>query len=143
MSNYIHATQENGRSFVMRQIEGPVVMLNLLNFRDAADYSGSPELDPGKPISGRAAYVLYMEAVQPLLAKSGGELLFMGKGGQYLIGPEADGWDAVLLVRQKSVARFLAFAEDPDYLAIAGHRTAALRDSRLLPMEAARPEDLL
>ena len=143
MSTHIHATQDSGRSFVMRQIEGPVVMLNLLNFRETADYSGSPELDPGKPISGSAAYVRYMEAVQPLLAKSGAELLFMGKGGQFLIGPEADGWDAVLLVRQTSVANFLAFAEDADYRAIAGHRTAALRDSRLLPMEIAQPTDFL
>lgn len=143
MSTHIHATQENGRSLVIRQIEGAVVMLNLLNFKEQADYSGSPDLDPGRPISGKEAYVLYMKAVTPLLAKSGAELIFMGKGGQFLIGPEADGWDAVLLVRQKSVNQFLAFAQDPDYQAVAGHRTAALRDSRLLPMQVAQPKDLL
>ncbi len=135
MANYLHVTQDNGRALMSRNIEGPVVMLNLLNFRETADYSANPELDPGSPISGKEAYQRYMKAVKPLLAESGAELIFSGKGGQFLIGPEADGWDWVLLVRQRSVQDFLAFAQNLDYLAVAGHRTAALQDSRLLPMQ--------
>ena len=38
---YLMPTQEAGRKFVMRQIEGNVIMLNLLRFRDIADYSDS------------------------------------------------------------------------------------------------------
>ena len=39
-----------------------------------------------------------------------------------------------VLVRQRDVAAFLAFASNAEYLAGLGHRTAALEDSRLLPL---------
>ena len=39
-----------------------------------------------------------------------------------------------MLVRQASLGDFAAFAGDADYLAGIGHRTAAISDSRLLPM---------
>lgn len=42
----------------------------------------------------------------------------------------------MLLEEQASPEAFMAFASDPGYLAGIGHRTAALEDSRLLPMEA-------
>jgi hypothetical protein len=70
----------------------------------------------------------------PYLLKGGGDLLFSGEGGQFLIGPEHERWDRALLIRQNSVDSFLAFATDPTYLAGLGHRTAALEDSRLLPL---------
>lgn len=131
---YLMPTQEAGRNFVMRQIQGSVVMLNLLRFRDAADYSASPELMPQEPISGKQAYQLYIEHTLPFLTKSGGEILFMGEGGDFLIGPTTERWDAVLLVKQNSVDSFIAFESDKDYMKGIGHRTAALADSRLLPM---------
>jgi len=40
----------------------------------------------------------------------------------------------VLLVEHPSVEKFLEFAKNENYLKTAGHRTAALEDSRLLPM---------
>lgn len=131
---YLEPTQEAGRLFVTRQIAGPVVMLNLLRFRAIADYSGTPHLAPTQPISGREAYKLYIEHTLPHLERSGGELLFLGQGGHFLIGPGEERWDAVMLVRQRSVADFLSFASNPEYLAGMGHRLAALEDSRLLPL---------
>lgn len=136
MSNHLHVTQEQGKNFYMRQIQGEVVMLNLLKFKETADYSDSPHLQPDEPISGKAAYKLYMKTVTPLLAKAGSSLLFSGKGGQVVIGPQDEYWDLVLLVKHESVAKFMAFANDEAYKKIAGHRTAALADSRLLPIEA-------
>jgi hypothetical protein len=126
--------QEAGRKFVMRQIEGSVVMLNLLRFRDIADYSDSPELMPKEPVSGKQAYQLYIEHTLPFLIKSGGEILFMGEGGDFLIGPSSERWDAVLLIKQNNVNSFIAFESDKDYMKGIGHRTAALLDSRLLPL---------
>jgi hypothetical protein len=64
--------------------------------------------------------------------KSGGEILFFGEGGPYLIGPEDEYWDRAMLIQQSSVESFLAFASHTAYLAGLGHRTAALEDSRLL-----------
>lgn len=131
---YLEPTQESGREFFTRGISGSVVMLNLLRFRDVADYSDSPALAPTVPISGEAAFQLYMEHTLPFLESSGGEVLFYGKGGAFLIGPVDECWDAAMLVRQSSLASFLAFASNPDYLAGMGHRLAALEDSRLLPL---------
>lgn len=135
---YLDPSQEQGRAFFTRNIAGSVVMLNLLRFRPTADYSAAPALMPGAPISGEKAYHLYMEHTLPFLKASGGELLFYGSGGGFLIGPANERWDAAMLVRQSSVGSFLAFASNKDYLAGLAHRVAALEDSRLLPLIEAR-----
>lgn len=135
MQTYLEPTQESGRAFFMRGITGSVVMLNLLRFRATADYSASPQLAPATSITGEAAYRLYMEHAMPHLEKSGGKLLFFGLGGSFLIGPDNERWDAALLVQQSSPAAFVAFASNTEYLAGIGHRTAALEDSRLLPLQ--------
>jgi hypothetical protein len=131
---YLEPTQESGRAFMARGISGNVVMLNLLRFREYADYSATPQLAPREPISGAAAYRLYIQHTLPHLQKSGGELIFLGKGGNFLIGPTNERWDAAMLVRQRSVSDFIAFASNQEYLAGIGHRVAALEDSRLLPL---------
>jgi hypothetical protein len=131
---YLDVTEEAGRAFFMRRVAGSVVMLNLLRFRARADYSATPHLAPPEAIDGATAYQRYIEHTLPLLRKSGGDVMFFGRGGAFLIGPPAERWDAALLVRQRSVADFIAFASDKEYLAGVGHRTAALEDSRLLPL---------
>ena len=132
--SYLEPTQEAGRAFFGQGIVGPVVMLNLLRFRAVADYSATPALAPDTPISGEAAYGRYVEHTMPHLERSGGEVLFFGKGSRFLIGPDEERWDAAMLVRQASAEAFLAFASDPAYLSGLGHRLAALEDSRLLPL---------
>ena len=131
---YLEPSQAAARAFFSRPPPGPVVMLNLLRFRAIADYSAFPALAPPTPISGEAAYRRYVEHTQPYLEKSGGKVLFAGRGGPFLIGPEVERWDAAMLVTQASAAAFLAFASDAGYLAGLAHRTAALEDSRLLPL---------
>ena len=119
---------------MMRAIEGEVVMLNLLRFREVADYAADPELAPVATISGAAAYDRYIAHTLPFLRDSGGEVVFLGAGGPVLIGPDGEQWDRVLLVRQRSVQAFMAFAANAAYLKGLGHRTAAVADSRLLPL---------
>ena len=131
---YLEPTQAAGRDLFLRGIEGPVVMLNLLRLRTVADYSASPELAPAEPISGAAAFDRYIAHTRPFLAASGGEVLFLGAGGGLLIGPPDERWDLAMLVRQSGVAAFMAFADDPACMAGIGHRTAAVEDSRLLPL---------
>lgn len=131
---YLDPDNETVMAFLGRKIQGEIVMLNLLRFRDVADYSAHPELAPDAPISGREAYGKYVQHTLPFLRRSGGDLLFLGDGGDYLIGPSGSGWDMAMLVRQDSVDSFLAFASDQEYLAGMGHRVAALTDSRILPL---------
>jgi hypothetical protein len=132
--SYLEPTQEAGRAFFSKGLTGSIVMLNLLRFRAVADYSAAPHLAPASPITGEEAYRHYMEHTLPFLKQSGGELLFLGQGGAFLIGPADERWDAAMLVRQSSVASFLAFASNEDYLRGIGHRLAALEDSRMLPL---------
>lgn len=123
---------------MQRPAGGPLVMLNLLRFREIADYTHAPQLAPATPISGEAAFQRYIEHTLPYLRESGGELEFLGTGGTFLIGPSDERWDMVMLVRQRDVATFLAFAQHEAYLPGLAHRTAALEDSRLLPMNQIR-----
>lgn len=136
---YLDPTQEQGREFFLSGISGAVTMLNLLRFRDEADYSQHSHLAPEAPITGEEAYRRYMEHTMPFLEASGGELLFYGSSKQFLVGPTDEHWDAAMLVRQSSVQSFLAFATNQDYLAGIGHRVAALADSRILPLTQADP----
>lgn len=131
---FLEPTQESGAALFRRNISGEVVMLNMLRLREIADYSGDPDLAPETPISGREAFQKYIDHTMPFLKESGGELLLLGDGGAFFIGPGDERWDVVMLVRQASVESFFAFASNAGYLAGMGHRTAAILDSRLLPI---------
>ncbi len=133
---HIAPTDRTAAALIGRGMDTPVVMLNLLKFRDIADYRAAPDRAPARPISGAEAYALYSAGITPLLQASGGEVLFEGRGGDWFIGPEGEGWDHVLLVRQASVASFLSFAQNPEAQRLGQHRTAALENSRLLPLTA-------
>ena len=134
---FFDVTPQQGARFFGAPDSGPVVMLNLLRFRERADYSHAPDLEPTGGVAGREAYSRYMAGMLPLLEASGGEVLFNGTSSHFLIGPENEQWDHVLLVRQASKASFLAFASDPESQRITAHRTAAISDSRLLPISPA------
>ncbi len=131
---HFEPTEESAVALVARRIEGPITMVNLLRFREVADYSESPELAPNGPITGAEAYRRYSEWTMPFLLDSGGEVVFEGAGGMFFIGPTDERWDHVLIVRQNSLDDFFAFASNPGYLEGMGHRTAAIEDSRLLPV---------
>jgi uncharacterized protein (DUF1330 family) len=131
---YLEPTQESGAHLFSKNIQGEVTMLNLLKFRKIADYSENPELDTGDQISGKDAYKKYMDETLAFLEESGGKIIFEGECDRFLIGPENEEWDYMLLIRQSSLQSFLSFASNPAYLKVLGHRTAALEDSRLLPI---------
>jgi len=133
--SYIHPTQESGKKFFKDYSgKGKVTMLNLLKFKAIADYTGHEDIKPKNNITGKEAYNLYMTYTAPLLEKAGSKLSFIGTAGDFVIGPENEAWDLMLLVEHESVEKFIAFTEDPEYLKTGGHRTAALADSRLLPL---------
>lgn len=131
---YLDPADENITKLIERGLSGPVVMLNLLRFREEADYRAHPKLAPAAPISGRQAYQRYMEHTMPYLTESGGSVDFVGEGGHAFIGPIEERWDLVLLVRQSNIESFFDFASNEGYLAGLGHREAALVDSRLIPL---------
>lgn len=130
---YLDVTNEAGARFFTSSVQGPVVMLNLLKFKAQAVFP--EDKDPGTPMTGEQAYQLYMKYTKPYLLEAGSEVLYAGKGGPFLIGPEEEGWDLVLLVKHQSKEQFLTFARNEGYLKTAFYRNAALEDSRLLPLQ--------
>ena len=51
MTTYLEPTPASGAALMRRGLTGPVVMLNLLKFRQTADYSAAPDLTPDSPIT--------------------------------------------------------------------------------------------
>ena len=86
-NTFIEPSQESGAALFRRNIPGELVMLNMLRLRETADYSDTPELAPSTPITGREAFQRYIDHTMPYLKESGGELVLLGKGGQFFIGP--------------------------------------------------------
>ena len=107
----------------------PVVMINLLKFRDAAAY---PKGSDAAPCSGRKAYERYSRVALNKVIEVGGRPIWAGEGLGSIIGPEEEGWDEAILVRYPSVEAFVSMLGMPEYQAVTIHRTAALEDSRLI-----------
>jgi len=103
----------------------PVVMLNLLRYRDTAQSGHGVD-----GLSGREAYDVYGRRFAELHPRFGGEPIWMGRARRSVIGSED--WDLVVLVRYPTRRQFVEMLKHPDYQAIAPLRAAALADSRLI-----------
>ena len=108
----------------------PVTMLNLLRFRDTADYGPNDTL---APCSGRAAYYeRYAPAVTPMVMALGGRVVWAGSVLGHPVCPNDERWDDMLVVEYPDIESILGMFRSPDYQAQVMHRTAALADSRLI-----------
>lgn len=108
----------------------PIVMLNLLRFRDKAKYK-----DGEANYSGREAYQKYSEVAFGKVQGVGGEMVWKGRALAGVIAPEGEKWDSVLLVRYPSKQAFASMLADPEYREATKHRTAALEEARLVAMQ--------
>lgn len=89
--------------------DAPVVMLNLMRFRERS-------LD-GKG-SGWDAYLRYSALTIRLIKAAGGTIIWAGDAETVALGvPDRHRWDYVALVRYPSRAAFLAMMKSPDYAA--------------------------
>ncbi len=138
MTGHVEPTTEQLAQFLANDPGGTVVMLNLLRYLDEADYSEAADLAPESPISGREAYQRYSEGVLPILAGIGGSIEMLGGCHGTLIGPDDEQWDDIVLVRYPDTTAFVSMVSSAEYVAIQGHRTAALADSRLVRTTATR-----
>ncbi len=135
-TTYLNPTDESAKQLFSKSIKNEVIMLNMLRFKEVADYSQLAKIAPKTAITGKEAYQIYIDETLPFLEKSGGEIMLLGKSEHFFIGPMVEKWDLVMIIKQKSLESFLSFASDPQYQHVIGHREAAIADSRLLPIEA-------
>lgn len=102
----------------------PIVMLNLLKFRDRAEYD-----EPGHPeMSGREAYMLYGAAMKPLVESKGGRMWV----DALVIGEVDELWDVAAIMEYPSREAFVAIATSPEVLEIGKHRKAGLAGQLLI-----------
>jgi uncharacterized protein (DUF1330 family) len=111
--------------------EVPIVMVNLLEFRERAEYEPSqPEVREG--ISGVEAYQRYGAVAQKCVAEVGGSIVWAGQQAIVFIGRGEQDWDQIVCVRYPSRQAFLWMVFQPHYLAASIHRTAGLERTALL-----------
>lgn len=101
---------------------GPIVMVNLLKFRERAQYPDGRDAH----LSGREAYMRYGEAVTKLLPRFGGRALFAGDVSFLALGEVEDLWDEVALAEYPNRGALWAMSISPEWQAIAVHREAGL-----------------
>ncbi|MGQ0699847.1 MAG: DUF1330 domain-containing protein [Panacagrimonas sp.] len=107
----------------------PILMLNLLRFRERADYAAHPQ-EP--PRSGVEAYRHYIGLAMPIVEAAAGRIVMMGTHLATLIAPTEEHWHDLLLLDYPTRKPFIEAMTSAAYARIAYHRTAALLDSRLI-----------
>jgi uncharacterized protein (DUF1330 family) len=126
MSNYIDPERGQFEAFKALSRDEPIMMLNLLCFREKAAY------DDGREATGAEAYEAYGRESAPVFHRVGGEIIWRGKPEVMLIGPEDQHWDLIFVARYPSAGAFLEMVTDPRYREAVKHRQAAVLDSRLI-----------
>lgn len=126
MSNYIDPERDQFEAFKELPRDKPIMMLNLLRFRDKADYEN------GREATGAEAYAAYSKESGPIFRRVGGEIIWRGKPELMVIGPADKHWDMIFVARYPTAGAFLEMVTDPDYRIAVKHRQAAVLDSRLI-----------
>ncbi|WP_147111296.1 DUF1330 domain-containing protein [Tateyamaria sp. syn59] len=129
--SHVDPTRDQFEAFKNLPRDTPIEMLNLVAFRDLANYPGDHEL-ARDGLTGAQAYALYGKQSGPVLAKVGGSIAWRGGFETTLIGPAEEAWDAMFIARYPNAGAFLAMVTDPDYKRAVVHRQAAVKTSRLI-----------
>lgn len=114
--------------------DGPIFMVNLLKFKDKAQYEDGRETD----LTGRQAYALYGQAVADIIKDYGGRIAFMADVTFLALGQADEMWDEVAIARYPKRGDMVRMSMSPEWQAAAVHRTAGLEGQ--LNIETVIPE---
>ena len=131
MTAYIDPSRENWEVFKSLPRDRPIHKLNLIRFRDLAEY---PEghANHGKGLTGAEAYAIYLEEFQKLVADDGAAMVWEAPLECVVTGPAGE-WDEAFVMGYPNSAAFMKMVKNEDYVRDAlPHRTAAVADSRLI-----------
>ena len=120
--NQVEPTPERMQEFFGGEEDGVFVMVNLLKFKDKADYTDGRETD----LSGAEAYALYGAAVVKCLADIGGKPRYSGPVTGLMLGEVEENWDMIALAEYPSLQAMKTMVASSEYQAISVHRTAGL-----------------
>nr|WP_315456453.1 DUF1330 domain-containing protein [uncultured Sphingorhabdus sp.] len=122
VENAVFPSMEQATAFFAGKDDEPFVMVNLLKFKDNAEYADGSDAD----LTGAEAYARYGKAVQACLASVGGKQIYAGPVTGLMIGEVDDLWDMVALAEYPSLSAMKAMVSSPEYQAIEHHRKAGL-----------------
>ena len=128
---YIDPSRENWQAFKDLPRDQPIQMLNLIKFREFADYpAGHP--NHGKGLTGHEAYAIYKAGFQRVVAGDGAAMVWAPPIECVVTGPEGE-WDEIFVMGYPSSAVFMGMVRNEEYIRdVVPHRTAAVADSRLI-----------
>ena len=128
VSNAITPSPDEIRAFLASDFSGPACMVNLLKFKQRAEY----EDGRGSNLSGREAYGLYGARMREFCESKGCRFLFAGAVAQMIIGSVEEEWDAVAIVEYPSKEAFVEIATSPEVREFGIHRSAGLAGQLLI-----------
>ena len=126
MAGHVDPERNQFEAFKALPRDEPVMMLNLVRFRDEAAY------EDGREATGAEAYAAYGRESAPVFRRVGGVIVWRGNPQCVLIGPGDEQWDLIFVARYPTAGAFLAMVTDPEYRVAVRHRQAAVLDSRLI-----------
>ena len=112
-----------GEFFKRLNPDEPFIMVNLLKFKEKAEYK-KDEVE--SDLSGAEAYQKYLDEVKPLLENEGARLVNDLDIFDLLIGKVEELWDRILLVRYPSKQAFQKILTSQEFRAAQKHRFAGL-----------------
>ncbi len=116
-------TDEQVAEMMRANPEESICLVNLLKFRDRAEYAESvPEAKMA--ISGSEAFSKYMDGFRGVIEQLGGKLIYSEKARRFIIG-EGD-WDRVAVIYLPARKFFLVMQQMPEFQAVKHHRDAGL-----------------
>lgn len=133
MTKFVDPSRDQFAAFMKLPDEGRIWMLNLIRLRRNAKY------EDGRKSTGAEAYAAYGKASEPFFTGVGGKIVWSGAPEAMLIGPDDKHWDLVFVAEYPSAAAFVDMVKNPGYQAIVHHRTAAVKDSRLIRIRPGSP----
>jgi uncharacterized protein (DUF1330 family) len=122
VKNSVIPNKDQMDEFLEGDIESPISMVNLLKFKEKAEYEDGRDTN----LSGKEAYMIYGIEVQEHLKKVGGEIVFGGEISRLMLGEVEDLWDNVAVARYPSRTAMLEMMMNPDYQESEKHRSAGL-----------------
>lgn len=131
MEQFIDPSPENFAHFKSLDRSTPILMLNMLRFREQASYPADHP-NANLNLTGAQAYGAYGEHSGPVFSRVGGKIVWRGRFEGMVIGPSDEYWDTVFIARYPNAHAFLEMVKDADYAKAVIHRQAAVATSRLI-----------
>jgi len=123
VENRVKPNDEQMAGFLEGDIDSPIEMVNLLKFKDKAEYEDGRATE----MTGEEAYAIYAMEVQEHLKKVGGKSIFFGTVERLMLGEVEELWDWVAIAKYPSRKAMLKMMSDPGYQESEKHRSAGLK----------------